>query len=83
MTQLTTKHAKELLDILEDTKETMFKDHKTDHPLHPMETQTHPNKTTPNQTPPIHPPSNPNHSRRRTKMRTKTQTRPRKKVNLF
>ena len=32
MTQLTTKRAKELLDILEDTKETMFKDRKTDYP---------------------------------------------------
>ena len=32
MTQLTTKHTKELLDILENTKETMLKDHKTDHP---------------------------------------------------
>ena len=32
MTQLTAKRAKELLDVLENTKETMFKDHKTDHP---------------------------------------------------
>ena len=32
MTQLTVKRAKELLDILEDTKETLFKDRKTDHP---------------------------------------------------
>ena len=32
MTQLTAKRTKELLDILKDTKEAMFKDRKTDHP---------------------------------------------------
>ena len=77
MTQLTAKRTKELLDILEDTKEAMFKDHKTDHPHTQWEHKRTQIKQRPTNSP-THPPSRPNHNHRRTKTRTKTQTRPRK-----